>query len=109
MVPKPYNRAWRPSVDFWNLKEKTVPDNYLISDILDFNMGLKGTNIFTKLDLFKIYYQIPIAEMRVFLSLPDRSENVENPTSAHAERNVCRYRQRNHIRQHQQGRSVNRH
>ena len=44
------------------VNEQTVPDRYPIPRIEDFHLILGGTNIFSKLDLFKAYYQITIAE-----------------------------------------------
>lgn len=53
---------WRPYGDYRKLNEKTKPDKYpppLMEDL--FNM-LDGKKIFTTLDLFKAYHQIPIHE-----------------------------------------------
>ena len=62
MVQKPETGTWRHCGDFRNLNAKTVPDRYPIPHLHDFAMGLQGTRIFTKLDLVKAYYQIPVAE-----------------------------------------------
>ena len=62
MVQKAETGAWRFCGDFRNLNAKTVPDRYPIPHLRDFAMGLQGTRIFTKLDLVKAYYQIPVAE-----------------------------------------------
>ena len=62
MVPKPETDAWRPCGDFRNLNAKTVPNRYPIPHLHDFTIGLQGTRIFTKPDLVKAYYQIPVAE-----------------------------------------------
>ena len=62
MVQKPETGAWRPCGDFRNLNAKTVPDRYPIPHLHDFAMGLQGTRIFTKLDLVKAFYQIPVAK-----------------------------------------------
>ena len=64
MVQKLDTGAWRPCGDFRNLNSKTVPDRYPIPHLHDSAIGLQGTRItiFTKLDLVKAYYQIPVAE-----------------------------------------------
>ncbi|GFW36818.1 hypothetical protein TNCV_4348591 [Trichonephila clavipes] len=44
------------------LNAQTIPDRYPIPRIEDFNHILKDKKIFSKIDLVKAYYQIPIAE-----------------------------------------------
>ncbi|GBM67395.1 Transposon Ty3-I Gag-Pol polyprotein [Araneus ventricosus] len=45
------------------LNAQTIPDRYPIPRLEDFHQILKGTKIFSKIDLlFKAYFQIPIAE-----------------------------------------------
>ncbi|GFT03560.1 hypothetical protein TNCV_2986781 [Trichonephila clavipes] len=44
------------------LNAQTIPDLYPIPRIEDFNYILKDKKIFSKIDLVKAYYQIPIAE-----------------------------------------------
>ena len=41
---------------------KTVPDRYPIPLLHDFAIVLQGITIFTKLNLVKAYYQIPVLE-----------------------------------------------
>lgn len=52
----------RPCGDYRRLNERTIPDRYPIPRIEDFHHILDGTKIFSKFDLFKAYFQIPIAE-----------------------------------------------
>ena len=59
MVPKP-DGLWRPCGDFRRLNNATVPDKYLIPHIRDFTNRLAGSHMFSKLDLVKGYYQIPM-------------------------------------------------
>ncbi|GFV99971.1 hypothetical protein TNCV_3567621 [Trichonephila clavipes] len=52
----------RPCGDYRRLNAQTIPDRYPIPRIEDFHHILKGNRIFSKIDLFKAYFQIPVAE-----------------------------------------------
>ncbi|GBO27474.1 Transposon Ty3-I Gag-Pol polyprotein [Araneus ventricosus] len=52
----------RPCGDYRRLNAQTIPDRYPIPRIEDFHHILKQTKIFSKIDLFKAYFQIPISE-----------------------------------------------
>jgi hypothetical protein len=61
MVPKK-DGTWRPCGDYCQMNAATVPDRYLVPNILDMAAKLAGCTVFSKLDLWKGYYQIPVAE-----------------------------------------------
>jgi len=61
MVQKP-DASWRPCGDYCRLNNATLPDQYPLPNIQDFCNNLGGSTVFSKLDLVKGYYQIPMAE-----------------------------------------------
>ncbi|GFS80566.1 hypothetical protein TNCV_3869981 [Trichonephila clavipes] len=61
-VVKHEDGTLRPCGDYRRLNAQTIPDRYPIPRIEDFNHILKDKKIFSKIDLVKAYYQIPIAE-----------------------------------------------
>jgi len=44
------------------LNSVTIPDRYPLPHIQDFTYHLAGCTIFSKIDLIKAYFQIPVAE-----------------------------------------------
>jgi hypothetical protein len=52
--------CWRPCGDFRRLNLVTVPDTYLLPNMMDFTSRLAGCSFFSKIDLRKGYHQIPV-------------------------------------------------
>jgi hypothetical protein len=59
MVPKK-DRTWRPCGDFRRLNLVTEPDVYPLPNMLDFSDRLSGCTVFSKIDLRKGYWQVPV-------------------------------------------------
>lgn len=60
LVRKP-DGSWRPTGDYRRMNRVTVPDSYPLPNILDFSANLAGKKFFSKIDLVKGYYQVPMA------------------------------------------------
>ena len=59
MVPKK-NGDWRPCGEYRSWNAQTVPYRYLIPHMQDFTQRLAGSKFFSKIDLVRAYYQIPV-------------------------------------------------
>ena len=51
----------RPCGDYLRLNTVTVPDGYPLPNIVNFTSRISGSQVFSKLDLQKGYYQVPVA------------------------------------------------
>jgi transposase InsO family protein len=60
MVPKK-DGSWRPCGDFRRLNLVTEADVYPLPNMLDFADRLHGCTVFSKIDLRKGYWQVPVA------------------------------------------------
>ncbi len=60
MVPKA-DGTYRPCGDFKRLNASTVADKYPLPHIQDFSAQLRGCTVFSKVDLVKGFYNIPVA------------------------------------------------
>ena len=52
--------GWRPCGDYRRLNNVTIPDMYPLPNIADFTSRISGSTIFSRLNLQKGYYQIPM-------------------------------------------------
>ncbi len=59
MVKKP-DGSWRCCGNYRRLNNVTVPDTYPLPNMMDFSSRVAGCSIFTKIDLRKGYYLIPM-------------------------------------------------
>lgn len=59
LVLKP-NGDYRPTGDYRSLNAITRPDRYPVPHLQDFTANLEGCKIFSKLDLVKAFYHIPV-------------------------------------------------
>merc|ERR1712026_127309 len=62
MVQKPGSDSWRPCGDYRNLNNRTVTDSYVVPNLHSLNFQLKDKRVFSRLDLVKGYFQVPVAE-----------------------------------------------
>ena len=51
---------WRPCGNFHNLNLRTITDSYVIPNLHSLNFQLKGKQVFSRLDLVKDYFQVPV-------------------------------------------------
>ena len=51
--------------DYRRLNNVTIPDRYPLPHIADFTSRIAGSTVFSRLDLRKGYYQIPMASKGV--------------------------------------------
>ena len=61
MVPKP-DGTFRPCGDYRRLNVITEPDHYPLPNISDITNGLGGSKYFSKIDMLKGYFQVPVAK-----------------------------------------------
>ncbi|BHF80095.1 hypothetical protein SprV_0702321900 [Sparganum proliferum] len=61
MVPKPNTDDGRPCGDYRALNNSTMPDRYPVPHLQDFAGALCSKTVFSKIDLFRAFHQIPIA------------------------------------------------
>ena len=59
VAPKP-GGGWRVCGDYRRVNNQTADDKYPVRNIHDFTAELQGKKIFSKVDLFKGYHQIPV-------------------------------------------------
>ena len=57
--------GWRPCKDYKRLNNVTIPDRYPLPHIADFTSRIPGSTVFSRLDLQKGYFQIPMASKDV--------------------------------------------
>ena len=53
--------GWRPCGNYKCLNTATIPDWYHLPKVADFTSRISGSTVFSKLDLQKGYYQVPVA------------------------------------------------
>ncbi|KAL1129531.1 hypothetical protein AAG570_012476 [Ranatra chinensis] len=61
IVTKP-DGGIRPCGDYRQLNDRTLPDRYCVPNVSDLSINLYGKKVFSKLDLERAYFNIPIAE-----------------------------------------------
>ncbi|BHF80104.1 hypothetical protein SprV_0702322800 [Sparganum proliferum] len=61
MVPKATSDDWWPCGDYRALNNATIPDRYPVPHLQDFAGALFGKSAFSKIDLVRVFHQIPVA------------------------------------------------
>ena len=64
LVPKP-DGDWRPCGDYRRLNMDTEPDHYPLPNITDVTSSLHKAKLFSKLDLLKGYFQVPVSKVDI--------------------------------------------
>ena len=64
VAPKP-GGGWRVCGDYRRLNAVTKDDKYPVRTLSDFTAELHGKKVFSKIDLFKGYHQIPVADQDI--------------------------------------------
>lgn len=65
MAPTKDPNDWRPCGDYRQLNAVTIPDRYPLPHIRDLTRKLDGCTMFSKIDLIRAYYLIPVASQDV--------------------------------------------
>ena len=52
--------SWRPCGDYRRVNSVTIPDRYPVPNIQHFHNRLRGSTIFSKVDLVKAYHFVPV-------------------------------------------------
>ena len=60
LVKKPNGRGWRICADFRKLNQITKNDNYPLPLLRSFQSNIKGSKIFSKLDVKSAFHHLPI-------------------------------------------------
>ena len=57
--------GWRPFGNYRRLNNVIITDRYPLPHIADFTSKIAGSTVFSRLDLLKGYYQIPMASEEI--------------------------------------------
>ena len=60
LVKKPSGNGWRVCADFRLLNAQTISDNYPLPLLRSFQSNIKGSKIFSKIDLTSAFHHLPI-------------------------------------------------